>query len=110
MVTTTPRGGLSLAEAKRRARRTKLVLTDSDGVLTDNGVYYGNTGGGGVITADCSVGCGTVYKIVNGEESVIYRFLGGSDGAFPYDGLLLGRRQSLRRDTCRRRKRHGHGV
>ncbi|HEX4339931.1 MAG TPA: hypothetical protein VH062_28685 [Polyangiaceae bacterium] len=35
---------LPLAEAKRRARRTKLVLTDSDGVLTDNGVYYGENG------------------------------------------------------------------
>ncbi|HVW29160.1 MAG TPA: HAD family hydrolase [Polyangiaceae bacterium] len=36
--------GLPLTEAKRRARRTKLVLTDSDGVLTDNGVYYGEQG------------------------------------------------------------------
>jgi 3-deoxy-D-manno-octulosonate 8-phosphate phosphatase (KDO 8-P phosphatase) len=36
--------GIPLAEAKRRARRTKLVLTDSDGVLTDNGVYYGENG------------------------------------------------------------------
>lgn len=36
--------GLPLAEARRRARKTRLVLTDSDGVLTDNGVYYGEHG------------------------------------------------------------------
>ncbi len=34
-------GGPSLAE---RARRTKLVLTDCDGVLTDGGVYYSAAG------------------------------------------------------------------
>ncbi len=44
MVTAVRAKGLPLAEAKRRARRTKLVLTDSDGVLTDNGVYYGEQG------------------------------------------------------------------
>ncbi len=44
MVTTARAKGLPLAEAKRRAGRTKLVLTDSDGVLTDNGVYYGARG------------------------------------------------------------------
>jgi len=36
-----PRGGRpSEAELQRRALRIKLVLTDSDGVLTDAGVYY----------------------------------------------------------------------
>jgi 3-deoxy-D-manno-octulosonate 8-phosphate phosphatase (KDO 8-P phosphatase) len=44
MVTALREKGLPLAEAKRRAARTKLVLTDSDGVLTDNGVYYGARG------------------------------------------------------------------
>ena len=32
------------SEARRRAARIKLVLTDSDGVLTDGGVYYGESG------------------------------------------------------------------
>jgi len=32
------------ADLAAKARRIKLVLTDSDGVLTDNGVYYGETG------------------------------------------------------------------
>jgi 3-deoxy-D-manno-octulosonate 8-phosphate phosphatase (KDO 8-P phosphatase) len=34
----------SVAELRRRAARIKLVLTDSDGVLTDTGVYYGESG------------------------------------------------------------------
>jgi 3-deoxy-D-manno-octulosonate 8-phosphate phosphatase (KDO 8-P phosphatase) len=35
---------LPLAELRQRARRLRLVLTDSDGVLTDGGVYYSETG------------------------------------------------------------------
>lgn len=35
---------LAEAEVARRAARVRLVLTDCDGVLTDNGVYYGAEG------------------------------------------------------------------
>ena len=35
---------LSSAELHRRASRLRLVLTDSDGVLTDTGVYYSERG------------------------------------------------------------------
>jgi 3-deoxy-D-manno-octulosonate 8-phosphate phosphatase (KDO 8-P phosphatase) len=35
---------LSKIELARRARKVRLVLTDSDGVLTDTGVYYNETG------------------------------------------------------------------
>ncbi len=35
---------LSLAEARARARRIRLVLADCDGVLTDTGVFYGESG------------------------------------------------------------------
>lgn len=35
---------METAEIKRRAQRIKLVLTDNDGVLTDNGVYYSDDG------------------------------------------------------------------
>ncbi len=62
---------------------------NGDLIVDDMGVYYGATGSGGVITADCPTGCGTVYKIVNGQESVIYRFTDLGDGASPTDGLLL---------------------
>jgi 3-deoxy-D-manno-octulosonate 8-phosphate phosphatase (KDO 8-P phosphatase) len=33
-----------ISELRARARRLRLVLTDSDGVLTDGGVYYGDAG------------------------------------------------------------------
>lgn len=62
---------------------------NGDLIVDSMGVYYGTTSGGGLITTDCTAGCGTVYKVVNGEESVIYRFTGMSDGAGPWDGLLL---------------------
>jgi 3-deoxy-D-manno-octulosonate 8-phosphate phosphatase (KDO 8-P phosphatase) len=35
---------LSIEEARRRAARLRLVLTDCDGVLTDQGVYYSDHG------------------------------------------------------------------
>jgi 3-deoxy-D-manno-octulosonate 8-phosphate phosphatase (KDO 8-P phosphatase) len=37
-------GQLLRAEARRRARRLRLVLSDCDGVLTDGGVFYGASG------------------------------------------------------------------
>jgi 3-deoxy-D-manno-octulosonate 8-phosphate phosphatase (KDO 8-P phosphatase) len=39
-----PYGALLPAELRARARRLRLVLTDSDGVLTDGGVYYSDSG------------------------------------------------------------------
>jgi len=38
------RPGVSAKEAAMRSRRISLVLTDCDGVLTDNGVYYSDRG------------------------------------------------------------------
>ena len=35
---------MNLTDLQARARRIKLVLTDCDGVLTDNGVYYSERG------------------------------------------------------------------
>jgi len=35
---------LSKSELIKRAKKIKLLLTDCDGVLTDNGVYYGKDG------------------------------------------------------------------
>src|SRR5438105_7910342 len=39
-----PNARLSRDELAARARRLRLVLTDSDGVLTDAGVYYSERG------------------------------------------------------------------
>ncbi len=35
---------MSIDEIKRRASKIKLMITDVDGVLTDNGVYYSGNG------------------------------------------------------------------
>jgi 3-deoxy-D-manno-octulosonate 8-phosphate phosphatase (KDO 8-P phosphatase) len=35
---------MSIEEIKRRAAKIKLMITDVDGVLTDNGVYYSGNG------------------------------------------------------------------
>ena len=35
---------MTQADLTAKARRIQLVLTDVDGVLTDGGVYYGETG------------------------------------------------------------------
>jgi 3-deoxy-D-manno-octulosonate 8-phosphate phosphatase (KDO 8-P phosphatase) len=43
-VKTTAGAALPAAELRLRARRLRLVLTDSDGVLTDGGVYYSDRG------------------------------------------------------------------
>jgi uncharacterized repeat protein (TIGR03803 family) len=57
------------------------------------GILYGTTseGGPGTCTGrnQVVVGCGTVFKLDSaGNETVLYSFTGGSDGAFPYAGLV----------------------
>jgi uncharacterized repeat protein (TIGR03803 family) len=63
------------------------------GVIHDaEGNLYGTTAFGGVncIAFGQATGCGTVYKIdKNGEYTVLYRFLGGNDGAAPRAGLAI---------------------
>ena len=68
------------------------------GPLTSDweGNLYGTTpAGGDTVDAACQnspfgLGCGVVYKIDHrGNESVLYRFKGGSDGAYPFTELLL---------------------
>jgi uncharacterized repeat protein (TIGR03803 family) len=62
----------------------------SDGV----GNFYGTTEGGGLRSCNESASCGTVFKVVLGEdgswtETVIYRFRGGNDGAAPSGTLVF---------------------
>ncbi len=50
---------------------------------------YGTTESGGTTNAQCYVGCGTLFKVsAQGEESIVYRFKGGSDGFAPTGGLI----------------------
>jgi uncharacterized repeat protein (TIGR03803 family) len=65
-------------------------------VADNSGDLYGTTTGGG--SADnCgaqkaglkSVGCGVVYRLASGNaETVLHVFAGGSDGAYPFGGLV----------------------
>ncbi len=68
----------------------------SDGVWPEgtlinvNGTLYGTTyaGGAGKCYINGAHGCGIVYSVgSSGVENVLYRFAGGSDGAYPFGGL-----------------------
>lgn len=49
------------------------------------GNLYGTTEAGGGDGCNNGYGCGIVYKLAaDGTESVLYRFAGGTDGAFPH--------------------------
>jgi uncharacterized repeat protein (TIGR03803 family) len=81
------------------AAQTETVLygftgaPDGDGpigvlVRDDYGNLYGTTYRGG--DTSCAQGCGTVFVVnPSGKETVLYRFVGGNDGATPapYGGL-----------------------
>lgn len=49
--------------------------------------FYGTTEYGGG-SANCGGGCGTVFELKNGTESVLYSFTGGNDGCYPIGTLL----------------------
>jgi uncharacterized repeat protein (TIGR03803 family) len=57
------------------------------------GNFYGTTQQGGITVGVCANnglnGCGTVFKLdPSGNETVLYRFTGGTDGEFPSAGLV----------------------
>lgn len=58
------------------------------GITFLNGAAYGTTSVGGSTGCSNHVGCGTVFQIKNNIETVIYRFKGGSDGAYPETNLV----------------------
>lgn len=59
-------------------------------VRDDTGNLYGATSFGGSLTACYGGGCGTVFKVdPNGKETVLYAFPGGSDGMYPYGGVIM---------------------
>ncbi len=54
------------------------------------GNFYGTTYRGGTQNQACPDGCGVVFKLdPSGTETVLYSFVGGSDGANPYAGLVI---------------------
>ena len=62
----------------------------SAGLIRDlAGNFYGTTGSGGIFNNTCSSGCGVVFKLDStGAETVLHRFRGGADGAYPFAPLL----------------------
>ena len=88
-----------------------------DGRLIDvKGTLYGTTPFGGDTGSECTfyteTGCGVVYSITtSGEEKVLYRFKGGSDGRGPngliyINGMLYGTtvprsQRRMARNCCR---------
>jgi uncharacterized repeat protein (TIGR03803 family) len=65
---------------------------DSALVRDGAGDLYGTTVGGGVCSWPYSSnGCGVVFKLnpTTGQETVLYSFTGGADGAAPQAGLFL---------------------
>jgi uncharacterized repeat protein (TIGR03803 family) len=62
---------------------TSSLLRDSAGNL------YGETFRGGDLTCANGAGCGVVFKLdVNGKETVLHAFSGGTDGAYPTGTLV----------------------
>jgi uncharacterized repeat protein (TIGR03803 family) len=60
-------------------------------VTNIDGTLYGTTNTGGDLSCRGQYfsGCGTVYSLSpSGSERVLHSFTGGSDGSFPYYGLL----------------------
>jgi uncharacterized repeat protein (TIGR03803 family) len=71
-------------------------------IRDDEGNLYGTTIAGGdttdtpCVNSPFGVGCGVVYKTDrHGNESVLYTFKGGSDGAYPATELLLDKAGNL---------------
>ncbi|HUO31834.1 MAG TPA: choice-of-anchor tandem repeat GloVer-containing protein [Bryobacteraceae bacterium] len=61
-------------------------------VLGTDGNFYGTTNQGGSQTNNCSLGCGTVFKIApGGAFTTLYTFQSGNDGFGPYTPLLQGK-------------------
>ena len=59
------------------------------GLIEKAGKFYGTTAQGGGTGCWQSFGCGTIFRVApNGDESVLYAFKGGSDGAWPIAGLI----------------------
>lgn len=58
------------------------------GLVRMAGAFYGTTQFGGTMKHLCTSGCGTVFKVrTSGDESVVYRFKGQADGAYPTAAL-----------------------
>jgi uncharacterized repeat protein (TIGR03803 family) len=95
-------GGIGCGTVYRVSKSKKLTVLHRFAGGTTDGCYpsgvpamdkqgnlYGTTTECGS-TACAGYGCGTVWKLdTKGTETVIHSFVGGSDGALPYAGVIL---------------------
>jgi uncharacterized repeat protein (TIGR03803 family) len=59
------------------------------GVILDSGHLFGTTSQGGNAGSCGGSGCGVVFELNGaGKETVLYSFMGGSDGSFPSSDLI----------------------
>jgi uncharacterized repeat protein (TIGR03803 family) len=64
-----------------------------NGLIAVGGNLYGATQSGGNEGECYFPGCGTVFELTpSGQETILYRFKGGDDGAAPGSGLIDARR------------------
>jgi uncharacterized repeat protein (TIGR03803 family) len=84
----------------------------SSSLISDaNGNFYGVAGNGGDFDPPCATfGCGVVYELSKtGEETVLYSFTGGSDGATP-SGVLVRDSEGNLYGTAQAGGTYGWGV
>jgi uncharacterized repeat protein (TIGR03803 family) len=67
------------------ANPTANLIMDANGNLYGTTEYGGNTK---VCTGTGFAGCGVVFKLSGGKETVLHRFIDGIDGAWPWAGLI----------------------
>jgi uncharacterized repeat protein (TIGR03803 family) len=61
-----------------------------------NITLYGTALYGGNLKCNVPLGCGTVFKVtLEGDETVLHRFAGGSDGALPYSAPIIDAKGNL---------------
>jgi uncharacterized repeat protein (TIGR03803 family) len=101
-----PKGGCGVVFEISNAGEFKLLHSFTGGedgdspfgglVIDAQGNLYGTTQNGGGSGCTQSLGCGTVFKIsTSGQETVLYRFVGSTDGSGPQGDLFLDRTGNL---------------
>ena len=80
----------TLAAAQTYTESVLYTFTSTDGTypvglaIDSKGTLYGTTQYGGYQSGVCNQGgCGTIFKLVGGKETILHQFTAGTDGALP---------------------------
>ena len=84
----------------------------TDGCVSTAGLFRDESGNLYGTTSDCGTsGYGTVFKVgKDGHETVLYSFQGGSDGMYPYGGVIRDRYGNLYGTTIFGGSSGGYGT